>query len=295
MPSSTTCATPCTTTCWHMDLDNLNRMPTGQLVARANSDSTLVQGLLAFFPIMSGNVLLLLLSLAVMFYLSPLLALVSAGRGPGRAVRLLPDALAGLPRHLGRPAARGRRRPDRRRRRQRGAGREGVRPGAPRARTRRRGGQTALRLPDAGRPHPGPLPAAARGHPGARAGGRSWPSAATWPCDHHITHRDVPRLLHLRGPVRGARPHAGRRAHRGPAGPGRRRADLPALDLQPAIADAPDAVELGRLAGDIDFDDVSLRLSRRAAGAARLRPAHRRRASGSPWSGRAAAASRPWP
>ena len=46
-----------------MDFDNLDRMPTGQLVARANSDSTLVQGLLSFFPIMSGNVLLMLLSL----------------------------------------------------------------------------------------------------------------------------------------------------------------------------------------------------------------------------------------
>ncbi|HEY4020983.1 MAG TPA: ABC transporter ATP-binding protein [Pseudonocardiaceae bacterium] len=60
-----------------MDLANLDRMSTGQLVARANSDSTLVQGLLNFLPIMSGNVLLMLLSLAVMFYLSPLLALVS--------------------------------------------------------------------------------------------------------------------------------------------------------------------------------------------------------------------------
>ena len=45
-----------------MDFDNLERMPTGQLVARANSDSALVQGLLSFFPIMSGNVLLLMLS-----------------------------------------------------------------------------------------------------------------------------------------------------------------------------------------------------------------------------------------
>ena len=60
-----------------LDFDNLDRMPTGQLVARANSDSTLVQGLLAFFPIMSGNLLLLLLSLAVMLYLAPLLAIVS--------------------------------------------------------------------------------------------------------------------------------------------------------------------------------------------------------------------------
>jgi ATP-binding cassette subfamily B protein len=60
-----------------MDLATLNRLPTGQLVSRANSDSTLVQGLLSFFPIMSGNVLLLVLSLAVMIALSPLLAIVS--------------------------------------------------------------------------------------------------------------------------------------------------------------------------------------------------------------------------
>jgi ATP-binding cassette subfamily B protein len=60
-----------------LDFDNLDRMPTGQLVARANSDSTLVQGLLSFFPIMSGNILLMLFSLGVMVYLSPLLAIVS--------------------------------------------------------------------------------------------------------------------------------------------------------------------------------------------------------------------------
>jgi ATP-binding cassette subfamily B protein len=60
-----------------MDSDNLSRMPTGQLVARANSDSTLVQGLLNFMPIMSGNILLMLLSLGVMIYLAPLLAVVS--------------------------------------------------------------------------------------------------------------------------------------------------------------------------------------------------------------------------
>lgn len=60
-----------------MDLATLNRMPTGQLVSRANSDSTLVQGLLGFLPIMSGNVLLLAGSLGVMIALSPLLAIVS--------------------------------------------------------------------------------------------------------------------------------------------------------------------------------------------------------------------------
>jgi ATP-binding cassette subfamily B protein len=65
-----------------MDFDNLNRMPTGQLVARANSDSTLVQGLLSFFPIMSGNVLLMFASLGVMIYLSPRLAVVSVVVAP---------------------------------------------------------------------------------------------------------------------------------------------------------------------------------------------------------------------
>ena len=65
-----------------MDLGNLDRMPTGQLVARANSDSTLVQGLLAFFPTVSGNLLMMLLSLGVMIYLSPLLALVSVVATP---------------------------------------------------------------------------------------------------------------------------------------------------------------------------------------------------------------------
>jgi ATP-binding cassette subfamily B protein len=59
-----------------MDQDNLNRMPTGQLVARANSDSALVQGLLMFLPLLSGNLLMMLGSLIVMFILAPGLAVV---------------------------------------------------------------------------------------------------------------------------------------------------------------------------------------------------------------------------
>ncbi|MFQ4147423.1 ABC transporter ATP-binding protein [Arthrobacter sp. LAPM80] len=65
-----------------MDAGNLDRMPTGQLVARANSDSALVQGLLSFLPIMSGNVLMMLLSIGVMLYLSPLLAVISLIMAP---------------------------------------------------------------------------------------------------------------------------------------------------------------------------------------------------------------------
>lgn len=60
-----------------MDQASLDRMSTGQLVSRANSDSTLVQGLLNMLPIMSGNVILMILSLVVMFVLAPLLALVA--------------------------------------------------------------------------------------------------------------------------------------------------------------------------------------------------------------------------
>ena len=60
-----------------MDAENLDRMPTGQLVGRANSDATLVQGLLNYFPIMSSNALLVLLSVGVMVVLCPLLAVVS--------------------------------------------------------------------------------------------------------------------------------------------------------------------------------------------------------------------------
>ena len=60
-----------------MDFANLDQMPTGQLVGRANSDSTLVQAFLGFLPTISGNVLLMLFSLAIMLYLCPLLAVVS--------------------------------------------------------------------------------------------------------------------------------------------------------------------------------------------------------------------------
>jgi ATP-binding cassette subfamily B protein len=60
-----------------LDFASHDRMPTGQLVSRANSDSTLVQGLLAFFPNVSGNLLLLVSSLVIMVVLSPLLAVIS--------------------------------------------------------------------------------------------------------------------------------------------------------------------------------------------------------------------------
>ncbi|WP_306801480.1 ABC transporter ATP-binding protein [Streptomyces sp. T12] len=60
-----------------MDAENLNRMPTGQLVGRANSDTTLVQGLLNYFPFLSSDALRVVLAVGVMLFLSPLLAIVS--------------------------------------------------------------------------------------------------------------------------------------------------------------------------------------------------------------------------
>ena len=56
------------------------------MVSRASSDITLVQGLLAFLPNMSGQVLLFFLSLIVMAVLSPLLTVVALLVGPALAV-----------------------------------------------------------------------------------------------------------------------------------------------------------------------------------------------------------------
>ncbi len=59
-----------------LDEQSLSHLSTGQVVARANSDTALVQGLLNFLPLVTGNLLMMVVSLAVMFVLSPLLALV---------------------------------------------------------------------------------------------------------------------------------------------------------------------------------------------------------------------------
>jgi ATP-binding cassette, subfamily B, bacterial len=52
-------------------------LQTGQVVSRSISDVGLVQGLLSFLPIVTGNVLLFFLSLIAMVWLSPLLTLVA--------------------------------------------------------------------------------------------------------------------------------------------------------------------------------------------------------------------------
>ncbi|MEU4093048.1 ABC transporter ATP-binding protein [Streptomyces sp. NPDC026673] len=59
--------------------DELN---TGQVVGRATSDLQLIQGLLFMAPMMIGNVLLFVLSLVVMFVLSPLLTVIALAVAP---------------------------------------------------------------------------------------------------------------------------------------------------------------------------------------------------------------------
>ncbi|MDP9074005.1 MAG: ABC transporter ATP-binding protein/permease, partial [Actinomycetota bacterium] len=60
-----------------LDFARHDEMQTGQLVSRANADVGLIQGLLAFLPLMSGNVVLVVASLVVMTIYSPLLTLVA--------------------------------------------------------------------------------------------------------------------------------------------------------------------------------------------------------------------------
>ncbi|MFF4698566.1 ABC transporter ATP-binding protein [Streptomyces chattanoogensis] len=59
-----------------------DELSTGQVVGRATSDLQLIQGLLFMVPMMIGNVLLFLISLAVMTVLSPLLTVVALAVAP---------------------------------------------------------------------------------------------------------------------------------------------------------------------------------------------------------------------
>ncbi|AZI59389.1 ABC transporter ATP-binding protein [Nakamurella antarctica] len=54
-----------------------DRLRTGQVVSRANSDLQLVQGLLSMVPLTAGQVVLFVFSLIIMVFLSPLLTLVA--------------------------------------------------------------------------------------------------------------------------------------------------------------------------------------------------------------------------
>src|SRR5438874_1045736 len=65
-----------------LDFARHDELQTGQLVSRASSDVALLQGLLAWLPIMSGNLVMLVVSLVIMTILSPMLTLVAVGVVP---------------------------------------------------------------------------------------------------------------------------------------------------------------------------------------------------------------------
>jgi ATP-binding cassette subfamily B protein len=60
-----------------LDFARHDQLETGQLVSRASSDVGLLQGLLQWLPIASGNLVLLVTSLVVMIKLSPLLTVIA--------------------------------------------------------------------------------------------------------------------------------------------------------------------------------------------------------------------------
>ena len=60
-----------------LDFARHDEMETGQLVSRANSDVGVLHGLFSFLPLMTGNVVLLVVALVAMAVLSPLLTLLS--------------------------------------------------------------------------------------------------------------------------------------------------------------------------------------------------------------------------
>jgi len=59
-----------------------DQLHTGQIVSRSISDLNMIQSLLQMLPMLIGNALLFVLSIIVMFFLSPLLALISLAVGP---------------------------------------------------------------------------------------------------------------------------------------------------------------------------------------------------------------------
>ena len=69
-----------------LDFAAHDRLETGQAMSRAGSDVRMVQMLLAFLPLMIGNIVMLVLSLAVMLWLSPALTAIALVVLPGLAV-----------------------------------------------------------------------------------------------------------------------------------------------------------------------------------------------------------------
>ncbi|MDU0478325.1 ABC transporter ATP-binding protein [Staphylococcus chromogenes] len=65
-----------------LDGPGQDRIRVGQIVSRSISDINMVQGLVAMFPLMVGHILKLLLTVAIMLWISPLLAAVALAALP---------------------------------------------------------------------------------------------------------------------------------------------------------------------------------------------------------------------
>ncbi|MCG6496201.1 ABC transporter ATP-binding protein [Kitasatospora sp. A2-31] len=65
-----------------LDGHRQDRLDTGQVVGRATSDLQLINGLLSMLPMMTGYLLMFVMSLAVMIWLSPPLTLIALVMGP---------------------------------------------------------------------------------------------------------------------------------------------------------------------------------------------------------------------
>ncbi|GAA1669808.1 ABC transporter ATP-binding protein [Fodinicola feengrottensis] len=65
-----------------LDGTRQGQLNTGQVVSRSISDVTLVQGLLAFMPMIIGNLLMFVISLVAMLWLSPVLTLIALAIAP---------------------------------------------------------------------------------------------------------------------------------------------------------------------------------------------------------------------
>ena len=118
-----------------------DRVQSGQLISRANSDIRSVQMFLAFAPTMVIQFVTFFVALAFMLTIHPLLTLVRVLPMPAVVVRRHEDAQAHVPDLVDRAGAAGRGRDDRRREHHRRPHREVVRRGAaadPRARDRPR-------------------------------------------------------------------------------------------------------------------------------------------------------------
>jgi ATP-binding cassette subfamily B protein len=63
-----------------------DQLHTGQIVSRSITDLNMIQALLSMMPMLVGNAVLFVVALVIMFFLSPLLALISLAVGPALLV-----------------------------------------------------------------------------------------------------------------------------------------------------------------------------------------------------------------